>query len=189
MQDYTLLSKLLPYIAIFENGCCTPQWDYREVLEDGRDWTVGVCGFTDEEFPQLKDGKFHPTQEQQLAKAQREFLDPVIPIARQYNIKTLLGFLILFDTAIQHGMGDDPDALPAIIKLSKIKKEMAEKNKLSMILKVRRAVLSNPHNKETTVVWRESIPRVSVLEHALGLSDFQLMTPISTYLNYWDSIT
>jgi hypothetical protein len=38
-------------------------------------------------------------------------------------------------------------------------------------------------------VWRESIPRVSVLEHALGLSDFQLMNPISTYLNYWDSIT
>jgi hypothetical protein len=188
-QDYTLLYKLLPYVAIFENGCCTPQWDYREILDDGRDWTVGVCGFTNEEFPQLKDGKFHPTKEQQLAKAQREFLDPIVPIARQYNIKTQLGFLILFDTAIQHGMGDDPDSFLAIIKLSKAKKEMAENIKLSMILEARRVVLLNPHNKETTVVWKESIPRVSVLEHAVRLSDFQLMIPISTYLNYWNSIT
>jgi Glycosyl hydrolase family 46 len=65
---------------------------------------------------------------------------------------------VLYDSIIQHGDGDDPDGLPALLKRTEKaaggtpKKGIDEKKWLDVFLKIRREDLENPHAKETQKV-------------------------------------
>jgi chitosanase len=73
---------------------------------------------------------------------------------------------VLYDSIIQHGDGDDPDGLPALLKRTEKavggtpKRGIDEKKWLESFLKIRRQDLENPHAKDTQKVWRESVDRV-----------------------------
>ena len=42
------------------------------------------------------------------------YFDPAVRRAQQVGVTGTLGQLIIWDTVVQHGEGDDPDGLPAI---------------------------------------------------------------------------
>ena len=42
------------------------------------------------------------------------YFDPAVRRAQQVGVTSALGQLIIWDTVVQHGEGDDPDGLPAI---------------------------------------------------------------------------
>ena len=43
------------------------------------------------------------------------YYEPAVALAGKTGVRTPLGIVIMYDSAIQHGLGTDPDGLPAII--------------------------------------------------------------------------
>ena len=99
-------------------------------------------------------------------------------------MKTALSACALYHTIIQHGHGDDPDGLPALIKKTNsnvggtVKSGVDEKKWLREFLKVRRNDLQHPHNKETEKEWKESVDRVDAMVKILDQNNMDLHPPI-----------
>ena len=96
------------------------------------------------------------------------------------GLKTALGRTILFDTIVQHGEGDDPDSLDALVSATNQQMHgtpaegMAEAAWLKTFLTVRRNNLLHPHNPETQEVWAKSVGRVDVFLDLLKAGNFDL---------------
>src|SRR4030095_14728228 len=94
---------------------------------------------------------------------------PAMAAADQLGVKTALARAVLYDTIIQHGDGEDPDGLPALI--ARTEKEVGGSPKtgvdeqlwLSTFLKLRRSTLANASDPATREAWAESVSRVDVL--------------------------
>jgi chitosanase len=93
------------------------------------------------------------------------YLSPAIDAAASVGITSPVGIAIFFDTLVQHGDGDDPDALPAIMK--SVNARAPEADYLSAFLDARKKVLLHSADKETREVWRESAGRVDALRTLL----------------------
>lgn len=100
-----------------------------------------------------------------------------------FGIKTKLGYLIFYDTIIQHGDGEDPDSFWGIIKLMR-STPSEEKLFLDQFLKARLKVLKNPADPETRDAWRESVDRVHALQKLVKESRWNLERPFT--LKVWD---
>jgi chitosanase len=110
------------------------------------------------------------------------YFDPALKYDKQTGISTAVGQLIILDTIVQHGAGDDPDGLPAIIKTTTNKLGKVNNNEqawLKLFLENRRKVLHDPSDKSTTAAWRESISRVDALESILNSGNPTLQNAIS----------
>ena len=102
--------------------------------------------------------------------------------------------LNLLDAIIQHGEGDDPDGLPALINLTTTsmggtpKSGIDEKLWLQEFMSIRRSVLLNPYNQDTRQEWSESVGRVDTLIELHNSGNFLLAPPLT--INPWgDSYT
>ncbi len=85
---------------------------------------------------------------------------------------------VLFDSLIQHGNNADGDGVPAMISATRESvNPRAETDFLWKFLEVRRAILKEPHNRETRDEWRKSTGRVTALEWLLGQNP-HLLTPL-----------
>jgi chitosanase len=105
------------------------------------------------------------------AVADRLYFVPALEASRGAGLTTPVGLLIFYDTLLQHGGGDDPDSFGAILERAVAEGAPSgggeEKRFLKRFLAERRAVLLDPHNAETAVVWRRSVTRVDALETLL----------------------
>lgn len=109
---------------------------------------------------------------------------PAMFRAIQAGLQTALGKAILYDSVIQHGDGDDPDSLLALIKETEkhagTPKTLAHEEKwLHTFLDVRKADLEHAHNPDTRDVWRESVGRVDSLRQLVNKKNFDLNGPFS----------
>jgi len=98
----------------------------------------------------------------------------------ELGLQTPVGYAIIFDSAIQHGGGDDPDSLPAMIERTRESNGNPSADEgawLAAFLEVRRQTLLYPANRETAKEWRQSVSRVEALENILQ-SNPELETPI-----------
>lgn len=97
------------------------------------------------------------------------YYEPAVEACKDNGLKMPISLLCLYDCCIQHGDGDDPDGLYAII--DRTTQAMGGspndgKNELDWIIKfntIRKSVLLNPNNTDTQQEWSESIGRVDVL--------------------------
>jgi chitosanase len=94
------------------------------------------------------------------AVADALYLSPAIAAAAAAGVTSPVGIAIFYDTLVQHGDGDDPDSLNAIVKATPRAPEPAY---LKAFLAARKKVLLNASDKETREVWRESASRVDAL--------------------------
>jgi chitosanase len=98
------------------------------------------------------------------------------------NVKSALGRCAFYDCIIQHGGGDDPNSLSAIIKRTEqteggpVKDD--EKKWIREFLKTRRADLTHPHNKETENGWKDSVDRVDAMVKLLDEGNIGMHGPI-----------
>jgi chitosanase len=135
------------------------------LTQDNR--TDSIAGL--ENFP--ADWKHAVDTDPALVKAQNDVYDdlyfkPALKMAQSAGVTTGVGQLIILDTIIQHGEGNDPDGLPAIIHKTVAQVGNIKGNEqawLKIFLAKRRAVLQDPSDKSTTAAWRESVPRVDAL--------------------------
>jgi len=95
---------------------------------------------------------------------------PAVNYCTENGLTYPLTLLCLYDACIQHGDGDDPDGLSAMIDRTNKKcggspKDGTKEYKwLYHFNKIREKTLKDPDNEETQDEWKESIGRVKALE-------------------------
>jgi chitosanase len=199
-----MLRQALQLTSLFENGTIDPQYDYVEKLPDGRGWTCGIGGFTEEEgeyfesiikpedwkrtdFDDIwkklcKNVDFRTYQE---CVVWRVFYRPAYMAFRARGCVHNLTLAVFYDTVIQHGDGSDPDSFGALLK--KWNPKLGEKDNLTKFLHHRADILKSPTNKDTAQVWRESLDRVVALEYLLE-TNIELKYPIIIKTKEYDEV-
>lgn len=97
------------------------------------------------------------------------YYEPALEQTQTAGISSAAGKLIILDTAVQHGNGDDPDSLRAIIRETTQKHGRPnpedETQWLTAFLEIRRQHLFNATDPSTRNAWRDSVSRT----YALGM--------------------
>src|SRR5262249_15328459 len=100
------------------------------------------------------------------------------------GIKMPLVCAQLYDAILQHGDGEDPDGLGALIERTNAqvggspKNGISEEKWLAAFLKVRRSDLAYSYNPETGKEWAGSVSRVDVFVDLLAAKNLSLKGPI-----------
>lgn len=120
----------------------------------------------------------------QDAIVDRLYFEPAAFLARASGLRTPLATAIFYDTAIQHGTGKDPDGLLTLIGRTRARlgglpgRRLGERRWLATFLKVRRADLKHPHNRDRRADWPESVGRVDALAQLLRDGHTGLTPPV-----------
>ncbi|MDF1496515.1 MAG: chitosanase [Patescibacteria group bacterium] len=123
-------------------------------------------------------------------QAQNEITDelyylPAMRAADSIDLDLSLSRAFIYDTIIQHGNGNDPDGLNAIIGKATQNAGgspadgIPEKEWLQSMLEARQNTLLNATDPQTREVWAESAYRVNVYRTLLNSGNVDLITPIT----------
>lgn len=102
--------------------------------------------------------------------ADLNYYQPAVEACTDNGLKMPISLMSLYDCAIQHGDGSDPDGLYAIIDRTNSAlggSPSDGKNELNWIIKfnqIRKSVLLNPANTDTKDEWQQSVGRVDALQ-------------------------
>lgn len=112
-----------------------------------------------------------------------EYYRPAMAIADQLGLRTAVARAELYDTGLQHGIGDDPDGLPALVARTTERVgtpvDAGESPWLDAFFDVRIEDLTNPANEATAEEWRESTDRVACLRSIADSGNVDLDGPIA----------
>ncbi|GAA2097602.1 chitosanase [Streptomyces albiaxialis] len=125
-----------------------------------------------------KDEEFREIQDRQI---DRRYYDPAMREADRVGLKTPLARAELYDTAVQHGAGHDPDSLHALVRRTTKKAgtvaEAGEKKWLDTFLSTRAANLRSPSNEATADEWKKSVDRVEAFRRLADDGNYDLDGP------------
>ncbi|MFG3258739.1 chitosanase [Streptomyces sp. NPDC048172] len=125
-----------------------------------------------------KDEKFREIQDRQI---DRRYYGPAMREADRVGLKTPLARAELYDTAVQHGAGHDPDSLHALVRRTTKKAgtvgEAGEKKWLDAFLSTRAANLRSPSNEATADEWKKSVDRVEAIRRLADRGNYDLDGP------------
>lgn len=122
----------------------------------------GLKGFPTAWKTAAKDAKFRAVQDE---VSDRLYFQPAMQHAKVLGATLNLTKVALYEAIIQHGDGDDPDSLGAILQRATLRAggtpatKVPEKSWLKAFLDERRADLLNPYDPDTTQEWGESVGR------------------------------
>jgi chitosanase len=128
-----------------------------------------------------QDTAFRAAQD---AIVDRLYFAPAAFLASASHLRTPLATAIFYDTAIQHGTGKDPDGLLTLIARTRARAgglpggRIGERRWLATFLRVRRADLKHPHNRDRRADWPESVGRVDALAQLLRDGHTGLTPPV-----------
>ena len=121
-----------------------------------------------------------------------EYYVPAMEIADELGLRTAVARAELYDTGLQHGIGEDPDGLPALVTRTTDRvgapDAAGEAAWLDAFFEVRIDDLTNPANEATKEQWSESTDRVACLRSIAELGNVDLDGPI-TCIVYGDEFT
>ncbi len=86
--------------------------ELRRLAASGSDRTSGLSGFERNWKHAAPDPLFRSSQDEEV---ERSYFLPALEAAKSVGAETALSKGFLFDTLVQHGNGNDPDGLPAIL--------------------------------------------------------------------------
>jgi chitosanase len=171
---------LTPFVPELERLCSTESDDTTGLPEDAY---VTAC----EEA--AGDSEFVAAQDEIV---DRDFYIPAMEAADDVGLTAALARAELFDTALQHGPGDDPDGMYALIERTTdtvgAPAEAGEEVWLDTFFDVRIDDLTDPYNVETAEEWRESTDRVECMRRIADSGNYDLDGPI-TFTVYGDEFT
>ena len=142
---------------------------------------VGLDGFAAAWTTAARDPAFRKAQDD---VEDRLYFVPAMKRADDLHLATALARAEIYDAIIQHGEGDDPDGLPAL--LTKTAKNAGgtpatgidEKKWLDAFFTVRRADLAHASDASTRAAWAESVSRVDALRAIAKSDNYDLHGPI-----------
>jgi len=161
----------------------------RELANSHSDHVDGLEGFQEAWTNMAKDPIFRSSQDEIV---DREYYRPAMEMGDKLGLKTALARAALYDTIIQHGGGEDPDGLPAVIANTQQfaggspKTGIDEAIWLKAFLKERREVLEHASDPATREAWAESTYRVDVLSLILDSGNLDLHGPIPIKVDWFD---
>jgi len=153
----------------------------RELAAEESGDVDGLEGLDDAWRKAAEDPIFREVQDEVVDD---EYYWPAVDHADDLGMIFPLSLLNLYDACIQHGDGDDPDGLPAMIDTvcARLGGSPAdgvdELDWLDEFMTVRRAVLLDPFDPETKDVWAESVGRVDALRSIFDSGNTNLAPPI-----------
>ncbi len=154
----------------------------RTLAAEGSDSHDGLGGLEQAWHLAADDPAFRGVQD---AVSDRLYYDPAVDLAREEGLKAPLGLVILYDTAIQHGVDEGPDSLEAIAQKADASAGgspaagVDEQEWLGSFLTVRRDTLENPSSDATKEEWEQSVGRVDALRQLLDAGNLELSTPVT----------
>jgi chitosanase len=131
--------------------------------------TSGLRGFVKDYRSECKAKAFELAQDSLVDDMYKK---PARDYLKKLHLKTALSYLIIYDTIIQHGDGDDPDSLSGI--LGRMKPAGDEESFLYSFLEEREQVLLHAMDPATRVEWKKSVDRVYALRSLLDQKNFDL---------------
>lgn len=135
------------------------------------------------------DDRFRAAQD---AIVDREYFEPAMEAADELGLRTALARAQLYDTAIQHGAGDDPDGLSALVDRTNQRvgppEQAGEQKWLDAYFDVRIEDLENPSNIATADAWASAVDRVECMRRIAEAYGYDLDGPI-TFTVYGDEFT
>ena len=168
-------ADLLRYLPELERIDALPRTD------PGRGEIGGLRGFDEAWRAAAADPLFRAAQD---SVAEDLYYTPALRLAAAAGLRTPLARAALLDAIVQHGGGDDPDGLPAMLAATRAARghpgggPVEERRWLAHFLGIRRAVLMCAHAVGTRDVWRESVSRVDVYEQLLRNGNLNLEPPL-----------
>ena len=154
----------------------------RLCAEDSDD-TAGLDGYAEAWAEAADDPDFRRVQDEAVDDT---YFLPAMALADDLGLETAVARAELYDAAIQHGIGDDPDGLPAMIeRAGPVDDEAAW---LDAFFAVRLATLQDPADAATAAEWRESTDRVRCLQSIAESGDEDLDGPLHCTV-YGDEFT
>ncbi len=149
-------------------------------LADAEDGSlVGLDGFVDAWATAAADAAFRQAQDDVVELL---YYAPALVRADDVGVCAPLGVAIIYDTIIQHGEGDDPDGLPALIGRTTDARggdaTADEAGWLREFVAQRRATLANAFDPDTRAEWAASVDRADVLLDLIDADAWQLDGPI-----------
>ena len=111
-----------------------------------------------------------------------EYFLPAMAVADDLGLGTALARAQLYDAGIQHGIGEDPDGLPALVERTTAAvgppDEAGEEAWLDEFLRQRIATLEDPTDPATAEAWGESVSRVECMQAIAEMGNLDLEGPI-----------
>jgi chitosanase len=127
-----------------------------------------------------RDPLFRDAQDRVL---DRFYFVPAMEAADRLGLRSVLTRAALYDAAIQHGIGDDPDGLGTLITRTNdrvgIPEIVYEPDWLYAFFDVRVEDLNNPSDEASRDAWRESVDRVACMRSIADKGNTSLKGPIS----------
>lgn len=133
-------------------------------------------GYTAEWRKAAADSEFRAAQED---VSDRLYYRPAMRHAANLGLRHDLSLVALFEAIVQHGNGDDPDGLPALIKGATRQARgtpaqgVDEKAWLACFFDHRKNALLHAYDPHTREAWRQSVGRADAMIHLLSNIDFR----------------
>jgi chitosanase len=159
----------------------------RLLTAENRDDISGLRGFIKAWESAAGDPLFRSIQDRIM---EQMYYVPSIVHANRQGLRFALSRAVVYDTIIQHGNGDDPDSLSALLTETQQrlggtpKIGIDERDWLRTFLSVRRSHLSNAHDPTTRKGWAESVTRVDVWSYIAARENYNLTGPIPIRVSY-----
>ena len=124
----------------------------------------------------------------QDAVVDREYYNPAVRHWRAIALRRPLSLAAIYDAEIQHGDGEDPDGVPAMLKRAAKRAHgtpkrggVPEARFLRAFIHVRRATLAHAHDPSTRAAWAETVERADVWRQLVDTGQWKLASPIRVH--------
>ena len=113
-----------------------------------------------------------------------EYYLPALRHKRRLRLRTALSLAAIYDAAIQHGDGEDPDGVPAMLRRAARRAHgtprsgVGEARFLRAFLAVRRATLARAHDPSTRAAWAQTVGRVDAWRYLVRTGQWRLASPL-----------
>lgn len=161
----------------------------QELAAAESDSVEGLEGLAEAWADAADDPVFRDVQDEVVDET---YYEPALAHAGDLSLCSALAVAALYDAIIQHGDGDDPDGLPALIERATDQAGGSpadgtnEEDWLSAFLDVRRGDLAHASDPDTRDVWAESVGRCDVFEQLLDDGDWDLDGPLRLHSGGYD---
>lgn len=150
----------------------------RQLAAAGSGDTSGLDGFEQAWAAAAGDATMRAIQDGLVDEL---YFVPAMRRAKAAGVTLPLSLAALFDTAIQHGDGGDPDSLGAIVAEANRAASAAADQRawLDAFLTVRRNHLAHAADPSTRAEWAESVGRVDALRSVLAAGNVDIAGPLT----------
>jgi Glycosyl hydrolase family 46/Right handed beta helix region len=154
----------------------------RQLDRLGSSATTGLSGFPRAWQDSAADPIFRAVQDEVVDET---YYWPAVAHWNELGLHTALSLAAIYDAEIQHGDGDDPDGVPALLTRTAAwlggtpaTTGVTESAWLNQFLVVRRNDLAHSYNVATRAQWAQSVGRVDVFKDIVAAGNYDLAGPI-----------